>query len=528
MFLAVLPLFVVGLLTPDRAGALSLEPIGNFNAPTYVTSDPGDEDRLFVVERAGQIRLVENGGVSLFLDIEPLVLSPPEPGAENNEGGLFSFAFSPTNAERFYVTYRGADDPDTAADETGQWHLDEFRIDGDAADPASRREVLTIEYPAAQVSEQLHYGGQLHFGPDGYLYVSTGDGGPQGDPNGNSQDQEDLLGSILRIDPGGSDPGEYSVPPDNPYAGATPGRDEIWSDGLRNPWRFSFDRLTGDLVIGDVGFLSWEEVDFVQGPEAGKGHNFGWNCFEGTHALSTAPPCDVPHDFTEPVFEYGHGPSPGGCSVIGGYVVRDTGLGDLYGRYLFTDFCNDELRSLDLGPPVTHRFEGVGVDIPVSLGEDSACRIYVVSILGPVHRLSEPDSSGGCPRAVPEPPSPEAPPPEPPPQLAEGEEPASPDGAPCAGKRATIEGGSESELLRGTAQRDIIAGGRGRDTILGLAGNDLICGGPGRDTLSGGRGHDDLRAGADSDELLGGRGHDTCDGGGASDTAAGCTVERRL
>jgi hypothetical protein len=441
---------------------------------------------------------------------------------------VFSIAFAPWDQQVFYVTYRGADDPATPADETGQWHLDEFRADGDTVDPTSRREVLTIDYPAAQVDEQLHYGGQLHFGPDGFLYASTGDGGPQGDPNGNAQDEEDLLGSILRIDPRGSEPGDYVVPTDNPYVGSSAGADEIWSEGLRNPWRFSFDRLTGDLVIGDVGFNSWEEVDFVEGPEAGKGDNFGWNCYEGTHVFSTASPCDVAHSFTPPVFEYEHEPWPGNCSITGGYVVRDTALDDLYGRYLYADFCAGELRSLDFGPPGVDRSEELTVEVPTSFGEDASCRLYVTSWRGPVYRLTDPGSpGGGCPEAPAGSPSSGPPPLEPPPQPLE-QEPPVPDGMPCAGKQATIDGDSGSEVLRGTVKPDVIAGGPGRDTIRGLGGDDLLCGGPGGDTLIGGRGADQLRGGPARDELLGGRGDDTCDGGGARDVAAGCAVERRV
>ncbi len=523
-----LPLIVLGLLAPGNAHALSLEPIGTFAEPTYLTSDPGDPDRLFVVERAGRIQLVEYGASPTpFLDIEPLVLSPPEPGTESNEGGLFSIAFSPAFAtdRLFYVTYRGEDDPDTQADETGAWHLDEFRAEGDTADPDSRRGVLTIEYPATQLDEQLHYGGQLQFGPDGYLYASTGDGGPQGDPNGSSQDLQDLQGSILRIDPEGSGPGDYTAPEDNPYAGPTPGEDEIWSDGFRNPWRFSFDRLTGDLVIGDVGQESWEEVDYLTSPNPGKGDNFGWNCMEGTHRYSTAPPCDVLQDFTEPVFEYPHG--PGSCSVTGGYVVRDTGLGDLYGRYLFADLCGGELRSLDFGPPVDDRSEGLSVDLPASFGEDASCRIYMVSILGPVYRLTDESSTGGgCPQPAPEPPVPESSPPVPhAPEPAGSESPEPGPPAPplprgrCGGRPATILGDPGPDRLRGTPGRDVISAGRRTDTVRGLGGDDVLCGGRGLDMLLGGGG---------GDRMFGGRGQDTCDGGGARDTAVGCSVERGL
>jgi hypothetical protein len=321
------------------------------------------------------------------------------------------------------------------------------------------------------------------------------------------------------------------VPSDNPFAGPTPGADEIWSTGLRNPWRFSFDRLTGDLTIGDVGQRTWEEVDYVGGPNPGRGVNFGWNCMEGTHAFRWVdPPCNEAQDFTNPVFEYEHEPWPGNCSVTGGYVVRDTGLGDLYGRYLFADFCTGELRSLDLGPPVDVRSENLTVSVPTSFGEDSACRIYVASLNGPVYRLAEPSSSGGgCTRAATAPPPAQPAPPDPPPPPSEPAAAAAPQSsAHCRGREATVEGLPGPETVRGSQGPDIIAAGGGADRVRGLGGDDLICGGRGRDTLRGGPGDDRLRAGTAADRLFGGTGPDVCDGGGARDTAAGCSVERRL
>ena len=388
----------VAMLLPADAKALSLDQVGNFSQPTYVTSDPSDPDRLFVVEASGQIKLVENGQTSLFLDIESAVLSPPDEGAVLDHA-LYSMAFSPEFAtdSLFYVAYSSADDPNTEnEDESGEWHLAEFTAAGDSASLASRREVLAIEYPP----DQLHYGGQLHFGPDGYLYASTGDGGPQRDPDGNSQNLSNLLGNVLRIDPQPELGREYRIPFDNPFAGPTPGEDEIWSYGLRNPWRFSFDRQTGDLVIGDVGYQTWEEVNFAVAPDAGKGANFGWNCREGTHLFSAAPPCDVPQAFTDPVFEYEH--AAGNCSVTGGYVVRDPALGDLFGRYLYADFCVGELRSLSLGPQVLDRSEDLCVQFPTSFGEDSLGRIYVTSRRGPVYRLVPEGSSGSCDTTAPD------------------------------------------------------------------------------------------------------------------------------
>ena len=389
---AFVSLLVLAMLSPAGASALSLEQVGNFATPTYVTSDPGDPDRLFVVERKGRIQLVENGQSSLFLDITSIVLGPRDDGAFRGLG-LYSMAFSPDfeTDSLFYVAYSSADDPNTAnEDESFEWHLAEFTAAGDSADPASRREVLTIEYPEAR----LHYAGQLHFGPDGYLFASTGDGGPQGDPDGNAQNLNNLNGNILRIDPHSTPGSAYTVPADNPFAGATPGKDEIWSYGLRNPWRFSFDRLTGDLVIGDVGHGAREEVDFATGPDPGKGANFGWNCWQGTIQFSTAPPCDAEQTFTDPVFEYEH--VDGNCSITGGYVVRDPALADLFGRYLYADFCVGELRSLDLESPVLGRSEGLCVQFPTSFGEDSSGRIYVTSFDGPVYRLTAGGSSGAC------------------------------------------------------------------------------------------------------------------------------------
>ena len=385
-------LLVLGMLCPAGARALSLEQVGNFATPTYVTSDPGDPDRLFVVERKGRIQLVENGQSSLFLDITSIVLGPRDDGAFRGLG-LYSMAFSPEFAtdSLFYVAYSSADDPNTEnEDESFEWHLAEFTAAGDSADPASRREVLTIKYPEAR----LHYAGQLHFGPDGYLFASTGDGGPQGDPDGNAQNLNNLNGNILRIDPHSTPGSAYTVPADNPFAGEIPGKDEIWSYGLRNPWRFSFDRLTGDLVIGDVGHGAREEVDFATGADPGKGANFGWNCWQGTIQFSTAPPCDAEQTFTDPVFEYEH--VDGNCSITGGYVVRDPALGDLFGRYLYADFCVGELRSLDLESPVLDRSEGLCVQFPTSFGEDSSGRIYVTSFDGPVYRLAAGGSSGAC------------------------------------------------------------------------------------------------------------------------------------
>src|SRR4029077_20091889 len=399
LLLTLFAIGVAGLSAPSSARALALGQIGSVAMPTFVTSDPNDPERLFVIEQAGRIQLVRESGTSTFLDISPIVhgLNP------HGDYGLLSMAFSPNyaNDHLFYVDYTGVDDPATAENESGDLHVDEFRASGDTADPTSRRGILTIPSPF-----DLHYGGQLQFGPDGYLYISTGDGGTPDDSDGNAQNLSNLLGKILRIDPKGSAPGEYPVPADNPFtttAGCNDGCDEIWSYGLRNPWRFSFDRLTGNLAIGDVGGPSWEEVDFETGLDPGKGDNFGWNCREGAHPGpgETSPVCaDRLGTFTEPAFEYPHD-SSGSCSITGGYIVRDRSRNGLYGRYLYGDFCTGELRSVKLGVSMGSgdRFEGASVPHPTSFGEDEDCRIYVASFDGPVYRLTESPggTTAGCP-----------------------------------------------------------------------------------------------------------------------------------
>ena len=398
-------LFVSVLLSPASASALALQEVGSFDEPTYVTSDPGDPNRRFIVERPGRIRLTEGGSTTTFLDIESIVSDG------EGEQGLLSMAFSPDYAtnHHFYVAYSGVDDPSTTGDESGDFHLDEFTSQGDSANPGSRRGVLTIEH--SQINE--HYGGQLQFGPDDYLYASTGDGADEGDPPGNAQNLQTLYGKILRIDPEGASGRDYTIPASNPFVG-TAGADEVWSYGLRNPWRFSFDRLTGALTIGDVGRNSWEEVNYEPvSAGGGRGDNFGWDCREGAHD-HTGP--EAPGDgspsplcpsrvgtFTEPVFEYPHTDEPRRCSIIGGYVVRDLGLGDLYGRYLYMDLCDGELRSLKLGLPRASDDRSEGVSVPpvaseddelpddaraTSFGEDADGRIYVASLHGPVYRLT--------------------------------------------------------------------------------------------------------------------------------------------
>jgi hypothetical protein len=368
-------LVAAALATPAPAGAATLEQIGTFSSPVFVTSDPGNADRLFVVEQGGRIILSQGGATSTFADLTPLVLS-------GGERGLLSMAFATDFAStgRLYVYYTSRE---------GDIQVDQFTASGSRVELASRRPIITIPHRDAG----NHNGGQVQIGPDGMLYLATGDGGGGGDPFGNAQNLDSLLGKVLRIDPRPSGSPPYSIPADNPFVG-TAGADEIWSYGLRNPYRFSFDRGTGALTIGDVGQGAWEEVDYEPGPNPGRGDNFGWDCREGAHPGADAV-CVGRSGFTEPIFEYGH--AGGNCSITGGYVVRDESLGDLYGRYVYADYCVGQIRSLVPGVPSASgdRSEGLNVPNPSSFGEDACRRLYVVSHQGAVFRFAG-DAPSSC------------------------------------------------------------------------------------------------------------------------------------
>ncbi len=346
------------------ASAAQLERVGTYDNPVYVGSVPGDPSRLLVAEQAG--RIVETGGTgtTVYLNIHDLVSS-------GGEQGLLSFAFPPDFATNhlMYVAYTGQD--------FGAFHVDELSATTTAADPSSRRSVITVPHPLYT----NHNAGQLQFGPEGYLYISTGDGGGAGDTAGNAQSTSSLLGKILRIDPRASGGQPYTVPSDNPFVGKV-GADEIWSYGLRNAWRFSFDPQ-GALVIGDVGQSAREEIDYVpQSAGGGRGANFGWNCREGFQAY-----VGCAGSFTEPVFDYSH--TSGNCAITGGYVMGDPGIPELLGRYVYGDYCNGTIRSLALGLPraADDRSEGLSVPSLSSFGEDACGRVYAVSFAGPVYRL---------------------------------------------------------------------------------------------------------------------------------------------
>jgi hypothetical protein len=382
----------------STAAAATLAPIGTFSLPVYVTSDPLDPDQLLVGERQG--RVIESGpeGARQLLDFSSLVTCC------ESERGLGSIAPAPDFAVsgRVYAAYTGTP---AAGGAVGDVHIDSFRPGPEGG--TIREQILSLGHSL----RPNHNGGQLQFGPDGHLYIALGDGGGAGDPDGNGQNTETLLGKIIRIDPRPGQAPSYAVPPGNPFASG-PEREEVWAFGLRNPWRFSFDRANGDMVIADVGQEEREEINLAPsagaGVVSGAGANYGWSCREGFIAFPGAPSGCPTEGFTDPVFDYPHddpgGGAAHGCSIIGGYVIRDQSLGDLYGRYVYADYCEGEIRSLVLpsssaGRATGDRAEGLSVASPTSFGEDSCGRVYIVASAGTIYRL-EGAVPASCPRAV--------------------------------------------------------------------------------------------------------------------------------
>jgi glucose/arabinose dehydrogenase len=319
--LAALAAGPVAAVLPVRAELIAT----GASSPVDIVHAPADATRLFVVEQSGRIRILRNGALAAapFLDLGSLV-------ATGGERGLLGLAFHPLHATngRFFVDYTRAGDGATV--------IAAYRAsasDPDRADPESAQVLLTIAQPF-----ENHNGGALRFGPDGFLYIGAGDGGSGNDPGNRAQNPNELLGKMLRIDVDHATP--YANPPDNAFAATGLGRPEIWALGLRNPWRFSFDRVTGDLYIGDVGQDAEEEIDFLPRSHAA-GANFGWRVVEGDRCTGLSPntPCTSP-DFVAPILRYPHGP---GCSVTGGVVYRGRKVPTLYGRYLYGDYCSGQL-----------------------------------------------------------------------------------------------------------------------------------------------------------------------------------------
>jgi glucose/arabinose dehydrogenase len=348
--------------------------VGGLSQPVLVAAAPGDSTRLFIVEKTGTIRILRSGSLLSrpFLDIGSRV-------SGGSEQGLLGLAFHPGYATngRFYVDY---------TDRSGDTRVVEFLVSSnpDSAS-ATEKEILFVDQPYSN-----HNGGHLEFGPDGKLYFGLGDGGSGGDPQGNGQSLGTLLGKILRLDVDASSP--YAVPSDNPFVGRAGARGEIWSYGLRNPWRFSFDSETGDMWIGDVGQDAWEEVDFE--PAGHGGLNSGWNRMEGSHCFPPGSSCD-PSGLVLPVAEYDHRV---GCSITGGYVYRGAALPELRGTYFYGDYCTGIVRSLRLvgSNPAEARDwtsalrtrTGGAMDGLSSFGVDSKGELYLVLLGGEIYKLT--------------------------------------------------------------------------------------------------------------------------------------------
>ncbi len=362
-------------------GDLALTEVVDIGTSIVAARHAGDgSNRLFIVRQSGYILIYDLDKDTLlstpFLDIDALVLS-------GGERGLLGLAFDPDFAtnDYFFVNY---------TDNSGDTVIARYKVstgDPDIADPGSASIVLNIAQPFSN-----HNGGDIQFGPDGYLYIGTGDGGSGGDPGDRSQNPMNLLGKMLRIDVStaravqgtevcGGGVG-YSIPGDNPFDGDDGTCDEIWALGLRNPWRFSFDRLTGDLFIGDVGQGTWEEIDF-QASESSGGENYGWRCYEGDHAYNTSG-CGPQGDYDGPILEYSHSL---GYSVTGGYRYRGS-IPGLYGNYVYADygtgrvwFANND------GGPWTATEWGVTAPGVSSFGEDESGELYLLLLGGNVYRF---------------------------------------------------------------------------------------------------------------------------------------------
>jgi glucose/arabinose dehydrogenase len=330
LLLPIAAILLLGLPAGARSAALTTVRVASgLSRPIYAAAPAGD-DRMFIIEQRGVIKILSGGTVlpTPFLDIDALI--PDIAG--NDERGLLGIAFHPDYAANgfFYLDY---------VDLSGNTVIARYHVstDPNVADPASATILMTIAQPYTN-----HKGGTLLFGPrDGYLYIGMGDGGNAGDPGNRAQDPGVLLGKMLRIDVNGTPP--YSIPPDNPFAGPDLPLDEIWDLGLRNPYRWTFDRLTGDMIIADVGQSSWEEVDFEPAGSGG-GRNYGWRLMEGAHCFTPPNNCND-GSLVLPIFEYSHGGNPFRCSITGGSIYRGSALPGFQGTYFFADYCSNQIWS---------------------------------------------------------------------------------------------------------------------------------------------------------------------------------------
>lgn len=338
---------------------IRLDRVATLEQPLGMAFRSGDR-ALYIAEKTGRVVALRG----LDVDPDPIV-DLSDRVSLGSEQGLLGLAFSP-DGRFLYVNY---------TDVNGHTHVTEFAMDERTAVASSERDVLVVEQPATN-----HNGGNLVFGPDGYLYIGLGDGGSGA--SGNAQSTSTLLGKMLRIDPRPAGGLPYGIPPDNPFVDRSGIRPEIWALGLRNPWRYSFDRRTGHLWIGDVGQSGWEEIDLQPATSEG-GENYGWDVFEGNHRLSGGDVAGA----VAPVFEYAH--AERGCTVIGGYVYRGRSIPNLRGAYIFGDLCFGELEAIGVrdGRVVGHRMLGPTVPNLVSFGEDQRGELYALGLGGTVYRL---------------------------------------------------------------------------------------------------------------------------------------------
>lgn len=336
-----------------------LTPIVTGSEPIAMAVHPGD-NALYVAERAGVVRPLQGAKLgNPALDIRGYVTT-------DSERGLLGLTFSP-DGRWIYVHYSNRD---------GDTRVGAYRFANGVADTASYREILAVKQPFPN-----HNGGELTFGPDNNLYLGLGDGGSQRDPDNNAQRLDTLLGKILRINPTPLGPEPYTIPPGNPFVGGDGARPEIWTYGLRNPWRFSFDRMNNDLWIGDVGQDKWEEIDWRPAVKVA-GTNFGWNAFDASHPTRM----DGPRNATAPIFEYSH---DNGCSVVGGYVYRGKRIASLQGLYIFGDYCAGKVRALQRTGDGAALVDGFSLSLGdiVSFGQDATGEIYVLSLTGAIARI---------------------------------------------------------------------------------------------------------------------------------------------
>lgn len=491
-----------GPLLPPPPGGISTPPsiklqlvASGLNKPLAIVSPKDGSGRLFIAQQGGKI-LVYDGTQVLatpFLDIFSLVSCC-------GERGLLGLAFHPDYEDNgfFYVDY---------TDTNGDTVVARYAVSAQAnvANPNSAVTILTALQPFSN-----HNGGHLDFGPDGYLYVSLGDGGGGGDPNNNAQNLGTVLGKILRIDVDSDDfpnnpDRNYAIPHDNPFVGQAGARGEIWVYGLRNPWSFTFDRLTNDLFIGDVGENNIEEIDFQRSFSSG-GENYGWRCYEGKNAHNLQG-CGSVGDYDFPILSYSHSL---GCSVTGGYRYRGQQVVDLLGYYIYADFCSGRIwgaiPNLSAAWTTTQLLD---TTLLISgFGEDESGELYVADLAGSIYRIVDNNSAQTC---------------------------------TCSGQvyscsaAGVICGTDADNLLDGTPGNDVmcgfggndtmtgydgsdcINGGDGNDVLIGFVGNDILIGGAGNDDLRGGEGFDNLRGDSGNDILRGWNGDDTLDGGAGID-----------